>query len=299
MLRFLALLQRAVFRAFEHDLFAVAKGAAYSWIVTLFPALLVMAAVVTLTGQAEAFIREISFALGRILPPGAAQPALDLFEARQPRPTRLIVSSVAIMLLAASGMMISWMDGFRRIYGVPAEWSFWKERAVAFLLVAFTLGPMAFATVLVAFGSYIETWMIFATARELDPFILFFGAGVRWAVAALTSVAVLALIYHYGVPHGRPWHCVVPGAAVATGLWFLATLLFAWYMNHFAAYNVIYGSLGAAIALLVWMYVVSAIILIGAEFNALLFPREMAGVEAVEEPAEAAAEPAARAVTEQ
>lgn len=297
MLRFLALLQRAFFRAFEHDLFAVAKGAAYSWILTLFPALLVVAAILTLTGQAEAFIREISFALGRILPPGSAQPALDLFEARQPRPVRLIVSAALVMVLAASGMMISWMDGFRRVYGVPAEWSFWKERAVALLLVAFTLGPMSFATILVVFGAYIENWMIFSTVRELDPFILLFWTGIRWLVATATSVAVLALIYHYGVPRTKPWHYVLPGAVVATGMWLLATLLFAWYMNHFATYNVIYGSLGTAIALLVWMYVVSAIVLVGAEFNAVLFPRQVnlpAAEEALPSPAANAEEPALR-----
>ena len=56
-------------------------------------------------------------------------------------------------------------------------------------------------------------------------------------------------------------------------MWLIATALFGWYLQHYADYSVIYGSLGAAIALLVWLYIVSVIILIGAEFNAMLFPR--------------------------
>jgi membrane protein len=62
-------------------------------------------------------------------------------------------------------------------------------------------------------------------------------------------------------------------------MWFFVTMLFGWYLQHYADYSVIYGSLGAAIALLVWMYLISLVILIGAEFNAMLFPRARLGME--------------------
>jgi membrane protein len=62
-------------------------------------------------------------------------------------------------------------------------------------------------------------------------------------------------------------------------MWFSATLLFGFYLRHYADYSLIYGSLGAAIALLVWMYMVSLVVLVGAEFNAMLFPRAMLGKE--------------------
>ena len=62
----------------------------------------------------------------------------------------------------------------------------------------------------------------------------------------------------------------------ATGMWLAATLAFGWYVGHFADYSLMYGSLGVSIALLVWMYIVSVIVLIGAEFNAMLFPRVVA-----------------------
>ena len=62
-------------------------------------------------------------------------------------------------------------------------------------------------------------------------------------------------------------------------MWFIVTMLFGFYLQHYADYSVIYGSLGVAIALLVWMYLISLVILIGAEFNAILFPRSLLGSE--------------------
>jgi membrane protein len=105
--------------------------------------------------------------------------------------------------------------------------------------------------------------------------------GLRWIIAILTSIAVIALIYHNAVPRTQPWHSVIPGAVLATVMWFGATVLFGWYLNRYADYSIIYGSLGAGIALLVWMYMISLIILVGAEFNAMLFPRSTLGRELV------------------
>jgi len=96
---------------------------------------------------------------------------------------------------------------------------------------------------------------------------------IRWIIAILTSIAVIALIYHNAVPRTQPWHSVIPGAVLATGLWLGATALFGWYLQRYADYSIIYGSLGVSIALLVWMYLISLVVLIGAEFNAMLFPR--------------------------
>jgi uncharacterized BrkB/YihY/UPF0761 family membrane protein len=64
---------------------------------------------------------------------------------------------------------------------------------------------------------------------------------------------------------------------LATGLWFASTTIFGWYLRHYADYGVIYGSVGTAIALLIWLYMVSLVILIGAEFNAVRYPRYLFG----------------------
>jgi membrane protein len=138
-----------------------------------------------------------------------------------------------------------------------------------------------FATVLVAFGSRIEARILFHLNHEYSYLVLFMWTVIRWLIAALTSIAVIALIYHNAVPRTQPWHSVLPGATLATAVWFAATTLFGWYLQHFADYSIIYGSLGVGIALLVWMYMISLIILVGAEFNAMLFPRAMLGKELI------------------
>jgi membrane protein len=139
--------------------------------------------------------------------------------------------------------------------------------------------PLTFATMLVAFGSRIEARILFEIGHEFGPVILLMWTAIRWLIATLTSIAVIALIFHNAVPRTQPWHSVLPGATLATVMWFLSTALFGWYLQNYADYSIIYGSLGAAIALLVWMYLISLVILVGAEFNAMLFPRAFLGKE--------------------
>jgi membrane protein len=114
------------------------------------------------------------------------------------------------------------------------------------------------------------------TISELRAAVLLLWVGGRWTIGALSSIAVIALIYHLAIPRTQSWRRVLPGAMLATLLWFVATVSFGWYVTNYANYAVIYGSLAAVIALLVWLYLVSIAVLIGAEFNALIFPkREM------------------------
>ncbi len=280
MLRFLRLLRLAVWRAFQHDAFSIAKASAYSSILTFFPALLIVGSVLATWSKGAPFMREISYALSRILPTGA-NTALNFLRSAAMRPFGLLVTASLITLWTASGVMVSWMEGFRRSYELPKIWGLIKERMISFGLVIFALVPMTFATLMVAFGSKIEADILFYTAREFSPYILLMWAVIRWVIAILTSIVVISLIYHNAVPRTQPWHSVLPGASIATGLWFSATLLFGWYLRHYADYSIIYGSLGAAIALLVWMYMISLVVLVGAEFNAMIFPRAMLGKELI------------------
>jgi membrane protein len=278
MLRFLKHLRTALLRSLEHDQFSVAKAAAYSAILTLFPAVLLTASILTASHSTRGFIREISYAIGGILPSGTAPSVLTFFEGRKPAPVRMIVTTSLITLWTGSGVMISWMEGFRRAYQMPPKiWNITAERLVSFLLVFLAGLPMAFASFLLAFGDEIQNWLAFHANRELDVYLLATWTVVRWLIAVLTTVAVIALIYHHGLPRTQPWHRVVPGSILATGLWIASTTVFGWYLRHYADYGVIYGSVGTAIALMIWLYIVSFIILIGAEFNAVRYPRYLFG----------------------
>ncbi len=271
-MHFASLLRIALWRSFEHDAFSLAKASAYSLILTFFPAMMVIGSVLANSHRTEVYLREITYAVGKALPAGSAT-ALAYLKGSTQRPMNLILSTSLLTLWTASGIIVSWMEAFRRAYDLPKVWGLVKERLIAFALVILAGIPLTFATVLVAFGSRIETRILFYTDREFGPYILLLWTATRWLIAILSSISVIALIYHNAVPRTQPWPSVLPGATLATALWFASTAAFGWYLQRYADYSLIYGSLGAGIALLVWMYIISLIILVGAEFNAMLFPR--------------------------
>ena len=278
MLRHIKLLGKACWRSFDHGVFMNSKGAAYSSILTFFPGLIVAAWVLAVTNSTDQFIQQIEYALGAVLPPESRATALGYFTGHQQLSVRELFSAVTVMVMAASGVMISWMNFFRRAYDIAVnEWNFWEERGIAVLLVVFGLAPMVFALALVAFGDIIEQWLLLQLDREIGLYVLILWKLGRWTIAGVTSVTVIMLIYHWGLPRVQPWHRVLPGAIMSTLLWFPVTVGFGWYVTHYANYNRIYGSLGAGIALLVWLYIISIIILIGSEYNALACPRCVPG----------------------
>ncbi|HLJ26920.1 MAG TPA: YihY/virulence factor BrkB family protein [Candidatus Angelobacter sp.] len=266
-------LRLSFWRAFQHGQFLLAKGAAYSSILTLFPAFLVIASALEASNETEGLLRNIAAAVGWALPPGTRSMALSFFQSSKHHPTRLIISASIVTVLAATGVMVSWMEGFRRAYCMQNTWGFWKERAVALYLVFLALVPMSFATVVVVFGDQIEVWLHQAVLHIFRPAVWLLFLLIRWAIAILTSIAFIGLIYHHAMPKTQSWRRVLPGAVMATFLWFPATMFFGWYVTNYANYTVVYGSLSAAIALLVWLYILSVIVLLGAEFNAQVYPK--------------------------
>ncbi len=277
MSRFFKHLRIAFWRAFQHDAFAVAKAAAFSAILTFFPAILVLASFLSRSHTTEAFFREIFRAVGRILPEGTGTSVTQYFTGTKPVPTKFLVTTSVFTFWTASGVMISWMEGFRKAYQMPKVWGLVKERMIALLLVVLAGVPMAFASFLVVFGNQIERWTMFQVGHELTPYILGLWTAVRWIIATLTSIAVIGLVYHHGVPRTQPWHRVLPGSVVATVLWVVVTVGFGYYLRRYANFDVIYGSVGTVIALLIWLYLVSMVVLVGAEFNAVRYPRFLFG----------------------
>jgi len=277
MSRFFRHLRIAFWRAFQHDAFAVAKGAAFSAILTFFPVILVLASILSRSQSSEVFVREIFRAVGRILPEGTNATVTQYLTGARPVKTGFLVWTSVLTLWTASGVMISWMEGFRHAYQMPKVWGLVKERLIAILMVVMAGVPMGFASFLVVSGNLIERWTMFHVGHELTPYILGLWTAVRWIIAVLTSIAVIALVYHHGVPRTQPWHRVLPGAVVATVLWVCVTVGFGSYLRRYANYDVIYGSVGTGIALLIWLYLVSMVVLVGAEFNAVRYPRFLFG----------------------
>lgn len=274
LLYFLNVLKDSFRRAFDHDAFGIAKAAAYSSILTFFPSLLVLGTILASSRRFEIYVGEICYALARILPVGSAT-AVQYLKGTTFHPVGFLIATSLLALWTASSAMVSWMEGFRKAYHLPKIWGIVKERLIACSLVILAEIPLVFATLLVAFGREIGDRLLHLVGHDFGP-LIFLWTGMRWLGASLTSVAVIALIYHNGIPRTRPWHTVIPGAVVATGLWFPVTALFGWYLRQSATeYTAIYGFLDVGIALLVWMYAIALVVLVGAEFNAIVFPRSL------------------------
>lgn len=266
-------LRRAAWEAFGHSVFTNAKAAAYSAILSIFPALLVLTTLLAFGPETDTLRGDLRMAFSNVLPADTMSLVQAYFQTNHAQSVRIVAGAVFVTVAAAMGVILSLMEGFRRAYKLPrGEWDFWKERWIALALVPGTVVPMIFATLLVAFGHGIERWMIDISGHELRFFVVFFWRAVRWAIATATSVAMLGVIYRFGTPHKRPWKHVVPGAMLATVTWFVVTLVYGWYVTLHADYSVVYGSLAAGIATLVWLYMVCVIILFGAEYNAQVYP---------------------------
>jgi membrane protein len=112
---------------------------------------------------------------------------------------QVILSASSLSIFAGLGMMLSFMEGFRRAYRLPREdWSFWGRRLRALMLVPIALVPLSLATLLVVFGHQIEGWTIANSDHELRHIVVLFWRLIRWSLALTTSVAVLTVLYHFG-----------------------------------------------------------------------------------------------------
>jgi membrane protein len=167
----------------------------------------------------------------------------------------------------------SLLEGFHSAYRSPIRRSFFRETGVAIGLVFLAAIPMVGASVLVLFGNEVDRAVM--GISKLDPLLnplagawhLFSVMG-RYLIAFASTVALTCILYFYGPNRRQKWSGVWRGAVLATVLWLLATKGFASYVRHIAHYNLMYGSIGASIALLVWMYLMAAIAIFGCEFNA-------------------------------
>jgi membrane protein len=268
------LVRRSLLNTLDDGCFGYAKGAAYSALLSFFP-VLTSAATILVQTRAGFVASTLQNFLSQIVPPGTEELVVQQFRVMGERPFGLLVVAGLVSLWAASGVIKSLIEGFQAAYRVPRNRSFLHQSGVAMSLVLLSAVPLICASLLLVFGGQVErvvlNWM------KVDPFLnplawvwLFVGRVARYLLAFATTIAVTASLYYYGPYRKQRWRYVWRGAILATVLWFFATLGFAWYVRNISPYNVMYGSIAAGIALLVWMYLIAMIALIGCEFNAEL-----------------------------
>jgi membrane protein len=274
MSRYFDRVREALFHAFAHDVVNTAKAAAYSGMLMFFPALLVITTLVAQVDEGSSLVGETRTVLEQFLPPDTLDLVQSSILSHQLHSGQVILSATLLSFFAGLGVMLSFMEGFRRAYRLsPESWTFWGRRARSLILVFIVLVPLSLASLAIVFGHQIELWMVDNAGHDLKYFVIFFWRMLRWSVSFVAILAVLTALYHFGTRRTEHWLWVLPGAIAGTIIWFPATLAYGWYVTNVggANYTRIYGSFATGIATLVWLYITSFSVLLGAELNGVLY----------------------------
>jgi membrane protein len=173
------------------------------------------------------------------------------------------VLSTTIALWSARLGVASLVQGINAIHGIPNRGGLWH----AVISITLTLSLVAIA--ILALFAVIVTPIILALL-PLPPFMGWLFEALRWLVALGSLLLALGILYRYG-PNGQvrmAW--VTPGAVLVIVLWLFASAGFSLYVGNFSSYNEIYGSIGAVVAMMMWLYITSYLILLGAAMNVVL-----------------------------
>jgi membrane protein len=205
-----------------------------------------------------------------VFPPGTFS-ILDNFIARYPRHSwELVLLGLGGTLLAGTQTMKLLMEGFRMVYGDQKPLNFLNLHLRALLLLTATILPSILIVNLVVFGRQVRNRMLHISSMPV--LIRLTWSALYIVVSLLIALAVLTVIYRLGKPghHGLKSH--LPGAEVATVLWWVVSISLGFYLRT-VPYSLIYGGLAVTIGLMIWMQLTATILLIGAAYNAELLER--------------------------
>ena len=234
---------------------------------TFFPLLLFFVGLLAKSRQASAALVEI-LSQQWVLPPGSREIVFDYLRQHSVHPGKWLAVGLVGTLLAGSQCMFVLLNSFRSMEQAGPPPSFWRQRIRALVLLCLALGPTLAAVVLTVFGAQLRTWL--AKHFGLPALVQFVWLWAAVGAALLVALIILALLYRVGQPSCRTMQAVLPGAALATGLWWVVNVCFGIYVRH-TPYSPIYGGLAAVIGLMVWMEISAGVVILGAAFNAERF----------------------------
>lgn len=201
---------------------------------------------------------------------GTVDAVRSLFEDGSPG---LLTFGLVASLWTASRGFAALMNALHLVYGLEERRSYLRQRGLALLFSLLTVVVVAILVTMVVIGPAFGTAS--ALAEDLgfgDGFVTFWNV-FRWPFIALVFVSWATALFHFAPNHRAAWKWDLPGAAVATFLWLAATLGFRAYLAVAAGTNQVFGSLGGALIVLVWLYLFGLSVLIGGEVNAILTVR--------------------------
>ena len=190
---------------------------------------------------------------------------------------------VIVTLWSASTGVRTIMHALNVAYDVE-ERPAWKEYLLSILYTILLAVLIIAAVGLILIGSQMAEWL--AQQIGLDSVFVTLWQWLRIPVATLLFIAVLALVYYLFPNIDQPFRFITPGAVLATIVWLIASFAFSFYINNFASYSAIYGSLGAVIVLLIYLYLSTSILLFGAEINEQIYNQFAKCQDGDEEPQE-------------
>jgi membrane protein len=275
--------ERSIRKFFEHRMSTYAAALAYRGLFGLFPFVLILvllAGALGLSGSIERMIEEARSEPSRQVPQQLEpvvvqgreqiQPLKKVIEQAEERAAgELLFFGVAVALWSTSALARTLTEAFNVAYGITESRPGWKRFA---LTSAF--GPVLALMVLVSVGLMLIGPRLVEGIAELvglDKVFVILWGWLRFPVALSLLAVVVSLVYRYGPDAKQRFRSVGLGAVLAVVLWAISSVGFSFYLANFANYGVTYGSLGAAVGLLFYLYLCASVVLLGAEVNAAIY----------------------------
>lgn len=260
--------RRTVHEISEDNCLGLAAQLAFYFLLALFPALLFMVALIGYVPIDNA-LDELLAALHTVAPGElVGLIRVQLAEIADGRHAGLMTLGIAGALWTSSAALVAIIDALNRAYDVTEWRSWWKRRALAIVLTIALAFFILISMTLVLVGpnvlQSIASWV------ELAPAVTVLWAVLRWPIMVLAVIIGVDLVFHFAPNRRVPWVWFTPGSVVATVLWIVSSFGFKFYVTNFGNYTATYGAIGAVIIAMLWFYVSSLAILVGAELNGVI-----------------------------
>jgi membrane protein len=262
-------LRAAVASARENRVSTTAQALAYSFFLAIPSLCLVMLGVFSLVaspGDVESLVRRA----GRIMPAQATSLlGGSLHRAQQNTGSGLAITAIGFVLAlwSTTSAATTLMQGVTTAFGRDDHRPFVRKRLLALVLVACLLGAALLVVGLLVFGPFLERWIGSAIGSPGATAWVWWTA--QWPILVAALLFLFAVLLYLGPDVQQPrWQLVTPGAAVSLVIWLVCSGGFALYTAHFGSYNKTWGTLAAVVITLVWLWLTSAALLLGAEVNA-------------------------------
>jgi membrane protein len=250
----------------ENRVVAIGAGVAFYVLLAIFPAIAALVAIYGLFADPSVIGQHLND-LSSVLPGGATEVIGDQLQRLTSQPSSKLgfasVLGLAVSLWSANAGMKALFDALNVVYREEEKRSFLKLNALS---LAFTLGALLFLVITLAAIAVLPVAMNFLGLSNATEWLVALG---KWPILLIGVALAISLIYRYGPSREEPqWRWVTWGSAVAAIAWLAMSILFSWYAANLGSYNKTYGSLGAVIGFMTWIWLSSVVILLGAELDA-------------------------------